>query len=52
MKRNSESQVLVKIKDRKEVNGMKRFVAREVETLKTTAAFYGCWCCVEGCCES
>jgi hypothetical protein len=29
---------------------MKRFVAREVETLKTTAAFYVCWCCVEGCC--
>lgn len=27
---------------------MKRFVIREVETLKTTAAMYGP--CVEGCC--
>jgi len=25
---------------------MKRFVAREVETLKTTAALYGCDCCI------
>jgi len=24
---------------------MKRFVVREVETLKTTAAFYACDCC-------
>jgi hypothetical protein len=24
---------------------MKRFVVREVETLKTTAALYGCDCC-------
>lgn len=24
---------------------MKRFVIREVETLKTTAAFYACDCC-------
>lgn len=46
--------MLVKVKDRKEVNKMKRFHAREVETLKTTAAFYGgCWCCTsEGlCCD-
>jgi hypothetical protein len=29
---------------------MKRFVIREVETLKTTAAFYGCNCCCQtGC---
>ncbi len=26
---------------------MKRFVVREVETLKTTAAFYGCDCCCQ-----
>lgn len=26
---------------------MKRFVIREVETLKTTAAVYGCDCCCE-----
>jgi hypothetical protein len=32
---------------------MKRFYAREVETLKTTAAFYGCDpsnCCPPDCC--
>lgn len=29
---------------------MKRFVAREVETLKTTTAFYGCWPCCNGLC--
>lgn len=32
---------------------MKRFYAREVETLKTTAAFYGCDptnCCNYQCC--
>ncbi len=30
---------------------MKRFVAREVETLKTTTAFYGCTpCCNFRCC--
>ena len=35
--------------NRKEVKPvMKRFVIREVETLKTTAAMYGP--CVEGCC--
>ena len=48
--------MLVKVNDRKEVIGMKRFVAREVETLKTTAALYGCdWSCCYidgawGCC--
>lgn len=31
---------------------MKRFMVREVETLKTTAAAYDCNCCCEwgGCC--
>jgi hypothetical protein len=29
---------------------MKRFIAREVETLKTTTAFYGCWPCCDGVC--
>lgn len=29
---------------------MRRFVAREVETLKTTAAFYECTCCTDNCC--
>lgn len=31
---------------------MKRFVVREVETLKTTAAWYDCNCCCVGggCC--
>jgi hypothetical protein len=27
---------------------MKKFAIREVETLKTTASGYGCWCYVEG----
>jgi hypothetical protein len=31
---------------------MKRFVAREVETLKTTAAFYCGTCCQGVCCEA
>lgn len=32
---------------------MKRFVVREVETLKTTAAFYGCFpCCNFQCCSN
>lgn len=26
---------------------MKRFIVREVETLKTTAAFYDCGCCCQ-----
>jgi hypothetical protein len=29
---------------------MKRFVIREVETLKTTAAMYGCDCCCPDMC--
>jgi hypothetical protein len=29
---------------------MKRFVIREVETLKTTAAFYTCDCCFDNIC--
>ncbi len=45
--------MLVRVNDRKEVIEMKRFVAREVETLKTTSAMYGCdyACCwiVGGC---
>jgi len=31
---------------------MKRFVIREVETLKTTAAMYGCDCCCPDMCVS
>lgn len=26
---------------------MKKFAIREVETLKTTASMYGCWCEIE-----
>lgn len=43
---DESSSSLLEIQGRKEVQSMKKFAIREVETLRTTQAFYGGCCCV------